>query len=411
MKKHKIASKEPSATLLCCSAPRRGEAKTGAISITRAHNRRTITLWRYLSPLSCNQARIQNLRNMTTSSFNPLQYLKQAWSKTHSAWGKAAIVLFYSFVWVEIIWGVQIMIAPLVVFPCFNAHASDSEIVLAGSLLRQLNLFAIGLLLYADRGGIALWNVGSVLTIFAINTCLFCAMMIPYDTLDNFVACHDEHQALVTIKFAFLVWITAAFICSLDEASKTIVDNATAATADAPETMATTTAPPFNHIYYIKQAWHSSNSTWGKLSTVLFYTWVWSLIIMSSTAVVVPMLGMPCLHQHFDQGDVLMARTYLREYNIYAIGFLLYAGRGGTRIWNVSMVLIFYVISIVLFVRQFVPQLRELDQFASCGDDLAAFKSGTWTTVAWLVVALLTSFVDALMVTTGTADETAPINV
>ena len=341
---------------------------------------------------------------MTTPSINPMHSLKQAWSRTHSTWGKVAIVLLYSFVWVEIVWGVQIMIAPLVVFPCYNAHATESEILLAGSLLRQLNLFAIGLLLYADRGGIALWNIGMVLSIFAINTCLFCAMMMPYATLDNFVTCHDEHQALITIKFAFLAWITVAFICSLDEASKVIVDNEMAHVHE------TTPPPPFHPIYYIKQAWNSSNSTWGKISTAFFYSWVWLNIIMAIVAVCNPLMGLPCFQQHFLQGDFLVAKTYIRELNIYAIGFLLYAERGGIQIWNISMVLIFCIVWTLLVLYDFLPSMQELDQFATCGDDFVSMQSGSWTVVVWLALALVSSLVDTRLAVPATADETAPLN-
>lgn len=381
------------------------------------------------------------------------------------------MILFYSFVALEVVWGISILISPLIVFPCFDEHATAAETLLAGSLYRQVNLFAVGLLIYAFYYShassppphyhlhhrhhhhhhhhhhyrrhndivLALWNVGLLLCIFALTTCLFFALMIPYDQLEHFVTCHAEHATLIKVKFGFLVWILAVFICAVNETSRVIVDdaieedenendnnnnnNTTEAEAAETTTAATQktdkTKPPLNPVYYMKQNWKLTHSIWGKISIILYYSWIWFHIVASIASVIHPFKGLPtsgaCLPQHFSHSDTLMAATYIRELSIYAIGFWLYADRGGIFIGNIAYVTIVYVTWVFLHLYDFVAPLRNIVEFEPCVDDIATLMHpGIWFfMVGWLLLAGVTAVVDATRVptTTTTSSETTPLNV
>ena len=100
-----------------------------------------------------------------------MHYLKHAWEATHSVWGKSCIVLFYLFIWLQIIWAIQLVIAPKKGWECYyeGVHSDyAAEFILV--YLRGMNVITVGFYLYADRGGIKVWNVATVFIINAIWT-------------------------------------------------------------------------------------------------------------------------------------------------------------------------------------------------------------------------------------------------
>ena len=91
-----------------------------------------------------------------------MYYLKHAWDATHSVWGKACIVLFYLFIWLQIVWAVQLVIAPTFGWECYYDGLSDYAEAFVVKCMRGMNIITVGFFLYADRGGIKVWNVGMV---------------------------------------------------------------------------------------------------------------------------------------------------------------------------------------------------------------------------------------------------------
>jgi len=347
--------------------------------------------------------------DMMTFLNNPFQSIQKAWNETHSRWGKAGLVLFYTFVWAELVWGIQILVSPLLFFPCFDAHASDSESLLSEALMRQLNLFAMGLVLYAYSGGLELWNVSMVLTIFAMNTIGFFVLMIAYAQLHQFTTCRTEHEKLVKTKFTFLLLILAACICAIDERSGAIVDKAKQRRKEHHQQEqgqehphhhhhSTPKPPPFNPIYYVKREWENTHSMWGKASIVLFYSFLWFHILTALVVIVFdPWAGHSCLRDSATAGDTLLTQTYVREGGIYAVAFFLYAGRNGARLLNVCGVFIVYATWLALFRYNLVIPLVALDRFSVCASDFASLENiaAQCAVVAWIVLALLFSLVDA----------------
>mmetsp|Transcript_343 Transcript_343/g.724 ORF Transcript_343/g.724 Transcript_343/m.724 type:complete len:380 (+) Transcript_343:63-1202(+) len=361
--------------------------------------------------------------NQDMVTYNPFHSIQTSWNETHSRWGKAGLVLFYTFVWAELAWGVQILVSPLLLFPCFDSNASDSESLVAAALMRQSNLFAMGMLLYSYTGGLALWNVAMVLTLFAINTIGFFVMMIAYAELNQFTTCSTEHETLVKTKFTFLVLILATCICTIDETSGAIVDKAKQRQKEHEQHEqeqhhhhhhhhhSTPKPPPFNPIYYLKRDWSNAHSMWGKASIVLFYSFVWFHILTALVVVAFdPWAGHACLRDSTTAGDTLLAQTYVREAGIYAVGFFLYAGRGGLRPLNVGVVLVVYAMWLALLRYNLVVPLAVLDRFSVCAGDFASLENNLvqCTTLAWIVLALLFSLADAQMTSTTTATADAP---
>jgi hypothetical protein len=90
-----------------------------------------------------------------------MTYLNHAWNGTNTWWGKISLVLFYLFIWVNILSGIWSLIVPEsqgmdCLFDDEGDHAKTSL------LTRGCNLFGVAFLFYADKSGLHSWNVGTV---------------------------------------------------------------------------------------------------------------------------------------------------------------------------------------------------------------------------------------------------------
>ncbi|KAL7576818.1 hypothetical protein ACA910_013833 [Epithemia clementina (nom. ined.)] len=109
---------------------------------------------------------------------DPLYYLSQAWETTHSVWGKICLVVFYSFVWLNIFWSLAEIVNPWDGYECVAAHTPDSETFVATTLIRGLNLFSLGFFLLANGTGGGI-QVGNVAMVFLVNTAVSCWPVLP----------------------------------------------------------------------------------------------------------------------------------------------------------------------------------------------------------------------------------------
>jgi hypothetical protein len=101
-----------------------------------------------------------------------------------------------------------------------------------------------------------------------------------------------------------------------------------------------------NPMYYLKHAWDSTHSAWGKMCIVLFYVYIWLMIITSLLYLVWPNLMGICLGEKESDYDAATIVVLTRIGSLLGLGFFLYADRGGIRFWNVTMV---FVISLIYF--------------------------------------------------------------
>ena len=96
-------------------------------------------------------------------SLNPSVYLQHAWYGTKTVWGKIALILFYTFIWITILSSVWTLIDPSsqgsgCVLDTFDKETRSQMV----SGMRMFALVLIGFLFYADKGGLHVGNVGIV---------------------------------------------------------------------------------------------------------------------------------------------------------------------------------------------------------------------------------------------------------
>jgi hypothetical protein len=161
----------------------------------------------------------------------------------------------------------------------------------------------------------------------------------------------------------------------------------------------------WNPLVHLKHAWSNTNTGWGQLAIVLFYSLIWTAILSCVWALFVPeSQGVDCIMDNFKE-DVdrdLYVAAY-NGYNVFCIGFLLYADMGGLHIRNVVTVVIFTFFAFYGFVYQCTKLLSDLD----C---MSAIRAQMWIYPLWTLAALVFTVMDEKLGDNGSSDERRPLS-
>ena len=157
---------------------------------------------------------------------------------------------------------------------------------------------------------------------------------------------------------------------------------------------------------HVQHAWADARTVYGKISLVLFYTLIWSLIVMSAWQIIFPYsMGVRCwcdglLKKEHDAQSMMVA--VVRSANVLMVGFLSYADVGGFKIKNITMV----AIVMTAFSLCLVP-LVKMGQTIGC-------VSSLWQMFifpAWAILALIFALVDDKKADHGTREENQSLTV
>jgi hypothetical protein len=164
-----------------------------------------------------------------------------------------------------------------------------------------------------------------------------------------------------------------------------------------------------NPLFYIKHAWEATNTIWGKLCIVFFYTFLWVNIVASFIAIFLPRLGAECYYKGLSEYSAYMITTLMRQTNVFAAGFFLYADRGGIKVWNVAMVFAFYLVFSV-FMFNLLRDYPNLDGIPE-GCSIGGYTTMTWVTLIWAALALLFSIMEVKLGSNASRSESTPLLV
>ena len=343
-------------------------------------------------------------------SLNPVYYLKHAWEKTHSYWGKFAIVLFYSFVWIQILWAIQILIAPTLGFDCLLNQLGPFSKRMVISFNRTVNLFTLGMLIHADREGIKVWNVTLVTVIF----CTYMNMIqfrnyeqVVVNDKDMFDKPTCSESDILSMRRSFLwlfaIWPVTALVCSIMDTFFKEDGGSSDGDRNSGSTSSSSTIPSMNPMYYLKRAWNATNSVWGKLAIVVFYTFLWFQIVFSVIGIILenPLIGYECYFDNVGPYGALLSTILARQGNLMAVGFLLYANRGGIKsIWNVIMVTVVFSLYMYMLSTTFqdVDTLLEMEDGPTCTKEemVSGMKTLFYINIDWPLVATVLTIMERL---------------
>ena len=132
-----------------------------------------------------------------------------AWDATYSVWGKLCIVFFYLFIWLQIIWAAELVVLPRYGWECFYEPYEDNEFAMywITAVLRGMNILTIGFYLYADRGGIKVWNVTMV---FLFNLAWSILYLVGLNKSPTLAECPKHCQGTFD-SFAICLWVLLAW--------------------------------------------------------------------------------------------------------------------------------------------------------------------------------------------------------
>ena len=156
---------------------------------------------------------------------------------------------------------------------------------------------------------------------------------------------------------------------------------------------------------HVQHAWGDAKTVYGKISLVLFYSFIWVAIVTSTWQALFPLsMGGKCMVDGLllkKDGQALTV-ALARGVHVLWIGFLSYADVGGFKVKNIAMVTI--VVTVYTFC--FVPAVK-IGQELGCISCLWQM----WIWLAWPILALLFAIVDDKMEDRGTREENQNLTV
>ena len=223
--------------------------------------------WNHTRPCSCSVLGHRHTPSTVTIMYNPAAQIKTAWSATNSAFGKFAVALLYPFIWVQLLWGVALLVNPRLGFECAYHDVSDATGDYMDSLTIGLNIFSLGYCLSAHYYGIQLWNI----LIFAIlggataaNNYHAASSLLALDGQDECAEAFGE--ALKTRNIVFSAIVGVLILCSLADWGK-----------GRGKVSPHSSVCLFDPLSQIQARWNETARIFGNLSNIQYYLLVWIL--------------------------------------------------------------------------------------------------------------------------------------
>jgi len=173
----------------------------------------------------------------------------------------------------------------------------------------------------------------------------------------------------------------------------------------------TTAWNPFLHL---KHAWSKLTTIWGKIALILFYSYIWLTILSCIVALIFPgSRGMECvIGTVTDPWSRVLYVEMLRVFNLFLLGFLLYADVGGLQIKNVAFVALFTVVCVGIMLGS-LRNLQNADEikYKAMDDCFTPYVRASWAAVAWIIVSLVMTVMEEKLGEQGTEEERQPLSV
>jgi uncharacterized membrane protein len=163
---------------------------------------------------------------------------------------------------------------------------------------------------------------------------------------------------------------------------------------------------------HLEHAWSNLSTIWGKIALVLFYLFIWAIILSSVVTIFVPSSqGVQCFLDSMDEWSATLYVGMLRAFNIFFIGFLLYADTVGLHSKNVAFVAATTILTCSFFIKNAydlkTTQAAKYELHEECFG-LYIYGSCFW--IAWILVTLIFTMMEERFGDHGTDDERRPLS-
>jgi len=168
----------------------------------------------------------------------------------------------------------------------------------------------------------------------------------------------------------------------------------------------------WNPLVYLQHAWSQVSTIWGKLGLILFYSFLWITIFSAVWTILSPeSQGIACIVEDLDAWPRNLFVWILRSFNIFLLGFLLYADTKGLHPKNVAFVAIFAA-GCLWSTRSGFRTLSntnaaKYDAEAECFQPLL---TAAWVWFGWILAALVCTVMEEKLGDHGSEEERQPIS-
>ena len=134
--------------------------------------------------------------------YNPVKHLQDSWSEMNSGWGKAAVIIFYLYVWLFILANLYQVIAPLSSgYKCVAASGDELSTIFLMAAVRAWCLALVFWGLYVENAGL---GMGKLVT-FTVMMGMGCfSFYLVYPNLK--VIGEDDNECFESITSTYWVY-------------------------------------------------------------------------------------------------------------------------------------------------------------------------------------------------------------
>jgi len=154
-------------------------------------------------------------------SYNPIDQIKSAWTGTSTIFGKIAVVLFYFYVWAQIVWGILLVINPRAGWECLYDNVSEETAIFMDIVMIMLNWFSFGYFAFAHYHGIKVWNILGFLVLGVVWLVDYSIGMKKLSSLDEPNDCSEYLYGSLSGQASVMGGLVVVIVvCALVDAKK-----------------------------------------------------------------------------------------------------------------------------------------------------------------------------------------------
>lgn len=162
---------------------------------------------------------------------------------------------------------------------------------------------------------------------------------------------------------------------------------------------------------HLEYAWSHLSTVWGKIALVLFYLFIWLIILSCLVTIFFPSSqGMQCILDSMDEWSATLYVGMLRSFNIFALGFLLYAYTVGLHSKNVAFVAVTTILTCSFYIKMVYDLKTQEAKYELYEECVGVYVYGIYVVCIWMLVTLIFTIMEERSGDYGTENERQPLS-
>ena len=149
-----------------------------------------------------------NIRNPLSSMI-----MQPVWKR--SIWGKLCWILFYTFVWLQLLGGLWSQFHPTDGWDCLWDNIEKSDVALMKGTIQSVNIWVMGFFWLAHCGGLHVTNVLAVWIFYLAQWHVYQPAITDFLT---HASCASDLKQLQLAMWVTILWISITLVCAVLDA-------------------------------------------------------------------------------------------------------------------------------------------------------------------------------------------------